>query len=315
MATIYADLVSEHSYEEDDRSGTVIRHYVVSGLTSSSRITTDALYASDGATTIPRAGEEHPTLNDFTVRRVKVYPFQGSRTQCHLLVWYAKVRRRLLDVRLNGVSVNTNTNFDKDGSRLVVGYKSPATIGGAVTAASTAFPDPSPSDKGSSGYDYDYGEVPYVMNEDVLEIVYLEKGSPWTKREAFRRKLNKKPWQGGKAREWFCEDIVGQIDSPIPINLNQLPQQDVVTGDALFNWVTTYRFRRRPLPPSGIGWDPLILFTDLNTGRKPTDINPKAGGWPGVTISGERFRGNGWAVYRLYDEADFDDLKLVSAII
>lgn len=299
---IRADIVKEHSYEEDDRSGSLVRVYLVSGLVSSSRITTDAIYANDGANAVPRAGQAHETMPDFVVRRVRCQPFLDSRNQIKVYVFYAKVRRRLLDVRINGVTTNTLTNRDKDGNLLVVGYKQPSN--NQSTSAGTAFPSPS----ANNGYDYDYGEVPYVIPEDVLEIVYLERGSPFNKRKRFRRKLNSKPWQGGEPREWFCEDIIGQIDSPIPLNLSSLPDQQVVTGDALFNWVVTYRFRRIDLPPTGPGWDPLILFTDLNTGRKPTDINPKAGGWPTKT------QGNGWMVSQIYDADDFNDLNLVSAV-
>lgn len=305
---IYADIVKEHSYEEDDRSGSLIRVYLVSGLFSSSRITTDAIYAADANGRVPRAGEAHDTLPDFVVRRVRCQPFLDSRNQIKVYVFYAKVRRRLLDVRINGVTTNTLTNRDKDGNIIVVGYKNPTTntttSQNESTSPGTPFPDPKPS----NGYEYDYGEVPYNLAEDVLEIVYLEKGSPFAKRKKYRRRLNSKPWQSGDPREWFCEDILGQVDSPIPLNLNQLGSQEVVTGDALFNWVVTYRFRRVDLPPNGPGWDPLVLFTDLQTGRKPNDINPKAGGWP------SKSKGNGWYVPKIYDEADFNELNLVSAV-
>lgn len=299
---IRKDLIREHSYDEDDRGATLLRVYVVTGLNSSSRITTDALYASDANGQIPKAGQQHDTLPDLQCRRVQVVPFAGSRSACYVKVWYAKIRRRLLDVRLNGVTINTATSYDRDGKLIVVGYKEPTN--NKSEPAKNQFPDPKPK----NGYDYDYGEVPFVLNETAYEVVYLEDESPWEKIKTFKRRINSRPWNGGEQGEWFCEDILGQIDSPIPRNMGQLGNPPIVKGkNALFNWVVTYRFRHRPAG-KGNDWNPLVLFTDLNTGRKPSDIDPKGGGYPDNT------KGNGWTVANLYEETDFGDLDIVEAI-
>lgn len=310
MARIIRDVVKPHQYDEDDRSATLLRVFGVVDLNSSSRIAGDAILAVDSVTGqgVPRPGEAHETMTDFVVRRVSVKPMNRARSQVYVFVWYNKTRRRLLDVRMNSVTVNTTTVRDKDGRIIIVGYKPPT--GNKSTDPATQFPSPTKN----NGWDYDYGEVPMVLPMVRYEVVYLENVSPLQNIDLYQARLNQKAWMGASAREWFCESIMGQVDSPIPTNLGKLGNPAVVTGkDAEFNWVTTYTFMRNKKPnPGGSGgaspgWDPLVLFTDLNTGRKPTDINPVKGGWPTQEM------GNGWVVAKVYGEADFGDLKLVEA--
>lgn len=311
--TITPDIVAGTSYREDDRGGDFMRVWRVDGLESNAGITDQSLYATDGlGAVVPKAGQQHEKMPDLVLRGVEVVPVAGSKTAVRLYLKYVKVRRRLLDVRINGVSVNGATSRDRNGEIILIGYNGPTTVGGRVTAPGTPFPPKDPNDKGSSGWAYNANtRVPFPSPQTVLEIVYLEKGSPFPKIKKYTRKVNSKDWQGGKAREWFCEAILAQIESPIPLNLADLPDQQVVTGPAKFNWIVTYRFLYKEKPVTGgnnldaEGWDPLVVFVDQNTGRPPDDINPKAGGWPAQK------KGNGWYVPDIAGEADFDELKLV----
>jgi hypothetical protein len=314
MATITEDIVLGHGYTEDDRGGQLVRRLHIRGLPSTSAITDDAIIASDGTRVTPKAGQQHPTMPDMRVRKVDVRPSGNSRDSVYVDVTYVKVRRRLLDVRYSGVTYNGTTNLDRDGKILFVGYKGPATVGGAVTKPGVVFPDPDPTKPGQGGYAYDFApDVPMPLPQGTLEIVYLEKESPDAKIEKYVRRLNSKKWQNREPREWFCEAITAQIESPIATNMADLADQQVVRGAAKFDWVTTYRFVRRKKPTlegdkiEGIGWDPLLVFRDINTGLRPNDIDPKAGGWP------TQKKGNGWYQPEILGEADFNELDLVDA--
>ncbi|HEY7116559.1 MAG TPA: hypothetical protein VH475_08235 [Tepidisphaeraceae bacterium] len=318
--TITEDLVEGHRYFEDDKGADLTRVFRVDGLDSTTRIDTDAIYASDSTTGkgLPRPGDPHPTQPDFVMRQVDLAPPEKARNALWVRVRYVKVRRRLLDVRINGVSSVQDSFVDKTGRRMRVGYKGPITDSSnqlQSIAQDKPYPDPPLNDRGASGYEYSLAAFPKLVPESTLDIVYLEKSSPFKKNVKYGRKLNSKPWQGGEAREWLCESISGFIDSPIPRNLGQLGSPEVVTGAAQFDWIVTYAFRWKPKPKrngsivtDGEGWDPVELFVDAATGITPTDIDPVLGNYP------NNKKGNGWAEFSIYDEIDFDELKLVSAI-
>lgn len=308
--TIIPDLVAPHEFEEDDRSGMLARGFRVDGLTSNSDITQKALEAQDNGVYIPAAGQPHPTLQDLVVRRVNIRPVTGSTTAIRIVIYYAKVRRRLLDVVLNGASVMTMTKRDATGALMAIGYAaSSGRAGRDPPDPGKEFPYPPVK---NNGYEYNQYEVPFPQPEDVLEITYLENGSPREKIKKYRGRLNSKPFQGEDARFWFCEAITARIESPIPRNLADLADQKVVTGDALFDWITTYHFRGRELPPHGPGWDPLGVFVSQRTGITPNDIDPLAGGY---IKKGPGSRGNGWLYPKIVGTADFNELKLVSAVV
>ncbi len=309
--TIIPDLVAPHEYEEDDRGGMLAQGFRVDGLNPDSDITQKALEAQDNGVYIPAAGEPHKKLPDLVVRRVNVRPVTNSRTAMRLVIYYAKVRRRLLDVVLNGVSFNAISEKDVLGDfvlgdLMVIGYK-----GATDTSTDPATEFPLPPAK-NNGYDYSYFKTTLPRPETTLEITYLENESPVDKIGLHQGTLNSAPWQGGKKREWFCEAITARIESPIPRNLADLPDQLVVTGPALFDWITTYRFRKRQLPPDGPGWDPLGIFVNQRTGISPNDIDPKRGGY---LDKGAGSRGNGWIVPQMFAETDFNEMNLVEATV
>jgi hypothetical protein len=95
------------------------------------------------------------------------------------------------------------------------------------------------------------------------------------------------------------------------VNLGELGNPAVVVGKAKFFWIVSYRFRFRPLPKDdkgSEGFDPVGIYVDINSGLSPTDINPIEGKWP------DNPRGNGWGTFAVFGDADFNDLKLVSAV-
>lgn len=306
--TITPHLVRGHHYHEDDKTGTLTEYWRVDGLPSDAGITDAAIRASDAGTMIPAAGQQHPKLPDMVMRGIDVQPV--TRTSAYLTLTYIKVRRRLLDVRLNGVSIQGTTQRDRNGKIIVVGYQS-AQTGGRTgsTDPGTPFPDMVKD----NGWDYNYGpKIPCPIGNSILEIVYLEKGSPQSKIDKYSQCLNSKSFQNCPAREWYCDGIMGQIESPIPLNLADLPDQQVVTGPAIFMFIVTYRFIRRKRPSSASAgslttdsWDPLVVFVNPSTQRTPNDVDPKGGGWP------EKSKGNGWVVPEVLGEADFNELNLV----
>ena len=311
------DLVNGHEYVEDDRTGELTRAFYVGGLTPSAQITDDALVAVDSVTgdRIPSAGEQHGTMPDMVVRRVRPMPVGNSRTAIKIFVTYIKVRRRLLRVSMGGVSQQTLTNRDENGQIMTVGYRPPNDAGGDTTFPDTPFPPPSIDGKNGK-YQYDYSRLPFLLPDSVLEIQYLEDSSPWEKWQKYGRRLNSKKFQGGDPRTWLCEAITGDIESPIPHNLSDLPDQKIVTGKAKFFWLVTYRFRYKPRPrlvssgvvENGDSWDPLSLYVNPQVGRIPNDVLPITGGWPKKKI------GNGWKEFRIYREIDHNELNLVSAV-
>ena len=310
--TIIPDLIAPHEYEEDDRTGTLVRAFRVDGLTPGSDIANKAIQAKSNGIAIPTAGEPHPTMAEFVVRKVNIRPVTQSLTAMRIVIFYAKVRRRLLNLVINGVSVNTPTERDASGAVMVIGYKGPSTGANVSVDPSTPFPTPG----SDSAYKYSYFKTTLPIPEQTLEITYMENGSPQEKIDKYQGFLNSKPWQGGKAREWFCEMIGGPIESPIPRNLADLADQRVVTGDALFDWIVTYKFRRRRLPPIGLGLDPLGLYVDPRIGKPPNDIDPTCGGSSKSYLKqGPGSKGNGWLYPKIFGIADFNDLNLVSAVV
>jgi hypothetical protein len=290
--TIIPDLVAPHEYEEDDRGGMLARGFRVDGLTSGSDITQKALEAQDNGIYIPAAGQPHPTMADLVVRRVNIRPVTGSTTAMRLVIYYAKVRRRLLDVVLNGVSVNTLTERDATGALMLIGYNGGSGRSGRDSA------DPGHGVPAATDEEQQLrlllvrDHAPQVPNQ-TLEITYLENESPIEKIGQYQGRLNSPPWQGGKPREWFCESITGRIESPIPRNLADLRDQRVVTGQALFDWITTYRFRKRQVAAGWFGLGPTGRLHQPADRHQSQRHRPQAGGY---IKKGPGSRGNGWLV-------------------
>jgi len=307
--TIIEDLIAGTDYEETDRIGMFERPYRVCGLPSNSGITAAALYASDGAKVIPRAGQMHPTMPDFRVRSVRVVPVPRSRTDVMLFLRYVKTRRRLLDIRLDAVSSIQQMDFDRNGEILMVGYKRPKNYGDAALPANTVIPYPPVAKGGDPDIQYDYAEVPIRVCEVSLEIDYFEKGSPFEQMAKYINTVNSKTWQKREARRWFQDGFRARIDSAISTN-NSVDGDGVVTGDdAVFDFIVTRRFLLLPPPPLG-SWDPMLIFIDRTIGLKPNDISPKLGGW----LSEGKTSGNGWRVQQVYEATDFNEMKLASAV-
>lgn len=307
--SITADLVAPHEYEADDKSGMLARGFRVDGLTSNTGITADALRATDPllATNIPVQGEFHPKIPDLVVRRVNIRPVTGSTTAMRLVIYYTQVKRRLLWAKVSGVTINSTTDRLASGEPIIVGH--------SVNAdAKTPFPLPP---KENNGYRYNYARIPFALGETIYEVCYLEtKKSPMRDIQKFRGRLNSKAWNGGTAKEWYCETISGDIESPVPINMSELGNPELVSGRAAkFFWITTYRFRYRQVfgnsggrITGGPGWEELKLFVDERTGRTPNNVNAKSGGWPDAKM------GNGWLAVQPFDTADFNDLEILEAL-
>ncbi len=337
-ARVRRDLINGHDFVLDDRNGTLTRAYRVDGLTSSAKITDDALQAvdsTDPTIKVPQIGDPHESIPDMQVRKVHPESIRQSKTAIRVIVTYAKVNRRLLDIRFGGVSQQTTTNRDIHGKIMVVGYLSPDSIGGKPVDAATIFPDPSEVLQNSTLYKFCYVQVPFLLPDASVEFVFMEQSDPFTKWFKYGRRLNATAWQGGQAREWLCESIGGQVDSPIAVNKAELEDPTKTGTVAIYNWINTYRFRFLQKPTAGLtggrgetstsGWDPLAIFVDQQVGRTPLDVDPKKGGWPdlallsaaqtGIYTTTGIIKGNGWAQFKIYGEAEFGDLKMPQLVV
>ena len=315
---IHEDVVAGHAHERNDRFGTLYRCWVVTGLDSTNLITFDALVAAN-----IKAGDRYPNRGDYICRHVRIEPLGDQfKNACRIVGAFFDSARRLIDVRVNDRSIMVPQQIDQNGEPLVVGYRGPLTPGGSPTAPGAKFPNPSVGAAfGANGYEYNKVEGQNAAGETSLEFDYLNdqaRGKGWFSRlDRFKRKLNSKPWNGGKAREWFFEGTTMRVESAIPTNLGTLGNPSYIgrrTPAPEFIWVTTYRFVRRPYPVfvkgrpdltvPGQGWDQLYFFRDLMSGRVPTDINPTAGNYP------TQEQGNGWVNVKTLPEVDFNDPDL-----
>lgn len=316
---IIEDIVSEHEYSKDDQFEALTRAYVVMGLTSDSKIMESARTATATAPDtslkrVPQIGDAHPTMSGLVVKRVRITPMTQSRTGVRLLIGYVDIRRRLLDIEVNGQSVMSRTELDKDGQPLVVGYKGPLTAGGAVTPPTTRFLNDSGKPTIDNIWQYSYGSGLVPIAEKILEFTYCEpdwKESDW---EKYIGTLNADTWNRGEAREWFFAGFQARQNSAIPSNFGQIggTLEQIEKGEPKFNLIVKYKFIKRLKPKlvggkfqsAGTGWDTLNLFQDQVTRIIPTDIDPQAGGFP------TQDNGNGWRNVKNCNETRFADMKL-----
>jgi hypothetical protein len=321
MATIKEDIIAGNSFEEDELGATAMRRFFVrdvvlpvyanAGATAQQAI----LLAVDASTNrgLPRLGDPHPSLVGYYAsrRRVDTTPSE-SATQAVVTIFYKSVpiERAVLDIVVNGATLQSTTDYDKDGNILWVAYN--------PSKGTAQIEPPPPTDGIGQGWNYSYVRAPVLLPNTTLEIVMREPPGhvPWA--GTLVRRLNSKRWNGGNAGEWLCTGMtIGLLECASRtrwLTLNR--PAEFVWGAQDFQgpfarWRVSYVFQYSPAPKlignkieGGPGHKPLSLFVHNQTGVTPHGIDPKAGGWPDQT------RGNGWAVADNYHPVDFDDLEL-----
>jgi len=285
---IAEDIVRGARYRVGRDGGSYTRVFYVTGLDATAPAAqrmADAAKAIDATTSsaIPAYGEAHPTIAGAYAAEVDAEPLESARDKARVTVIYstaaplgsADSSTNLL-VRINGVTQEAVTSLDINGNMLRVGY-----VPGADPGSVPGDSDPNRKD--------DVGRVRVFEPDTLVEFVRNESSSPLANSLQYRRMLNSGSWQGQAARTWLCVALSGERVGRI---------------DQAGQWRVTYAFQFRPLPPAGVGWDPLVLFTDYRTNRPPADVDAAAGGYPSTTS------GNGFKQFQVYGAADFGALGL-----
>lgn len=285
---IAEDIVRGTQYRVRRDVGSYTRIFYVTGLDATAPAAqrmADASQATDSSTgnAIPAYGEAHPTIAAAFASEIDVEPLAAARDKARVTVLYATTpplgaadAGANLLVRINGVMQEAHTSLDVTGSLLRVGYVPGASPGSAPDAS-----DPDRKD--------DVARVLALEPDTLLEFVRNEDANPLAKSLQYRRKVNNAGWQGMAARTWLCVALSGERMGRI---------------DRTRQWRVTYAFQYRALPPDGVGWEALAVFTDYRTNRPPADVDVLAGGYPGNKT------GNGFKEYQVYGAADFSALAL-----
>jgi hypothetical protein len=315
---IKEDTVQGGALEEDELGATAIRRFHVSGIVSAGQAGYAAFYgavrnAVDATTNrgLPKLGDPHPQLVGYFTSRIRIEPTpSGSATQAIVYAHYKSVpyERALLDVAVNGVTMASTTEYDKDGNILWVAYN--PSLGNA------AVEPPKPTDGIGQGWNYSYIRAPVLLPDTTLEIVMREppKNVPWP--GDYVRRVNKNFWNGGEPGEWLCVAITtSMMDIGSRTRWKDFAPEPLFGSDD-FAWPYTrwrvsyvFRYSRRPVKvgervDGGPGHKPIALFVHNQTGVTPHGIDPKVGNWPTAS------RGNGWSVSDVYQPANFDALDL-----
>jgi hypothetical protein len=285
---IIEDIVRGTQYRVGRDGGIYTRVFYVTGLdptAAAAQRMSDAAQATDATTgnTIPAYGAAHPTIDGAFASQIDAEPLAAARDKARVAVLYSSTPAlgasdagTNLLVRINGIVTETYTSLDVNGTLLRVGHVPGASPGSA--------PDPSDPNRKD-----DVARVRVLEPDTLLEIVRNEDANPLANSLQYRRQLNSETWQGMPARTWLCVGLSGERIGRIG-----LARQ----------WRVTYAFQYRALPPDGVGWDALAVFTDYRTNRPPADVDVAAGGFPGNTS------GNGFMQYQIYGAADFSGLGL-----
>lgn len=285
---IVEDVVRGTQYRVRRDVGSYTRIFYVTGLNAAAPAAqrmADAAQATDASTgnTIPVYGEAHPTIAAAFVAEVDAEPLAAARDKARVTVLYSTLpplgaadSGANLAVRISGVGQEAYTSLDVNGTLLRVGY-----VPGASPGSEPDDSDPNRKD--------DVARVRTLEPDTLLEFVRNEDANPLAKSLQYRRKLNSGSWQGMVARTWLCIALSGERIGRI---------------DRTHQWRVTYAFQYRALPPDGVGWEALAVFTDYRTNRPPADVDVAAGGYPSTKS------GNGFKEYQVYGEADFSALSL-----
>jgi hypothetical protein len=217
--------------------------------------------------------------------------------------------RRLIDVSLNGSPVSVVTEFDYRGRPMNIAYS--AMMG---TDLASDYPI---NDKNDPATHPDFDIMPYRTQDldfmSTLEFTFEELGNPGRKQRKHMNTTNLKPWQGEKQGTWLCEIITGSTRL-VPISGSSPELESPLL------WTVKYVFRFNPK-----GWLKLGIYkSQKNNGAVPKNLDlppidkidyagrksEKREPAAGAKLEAGTPHGNGWAMFRIKGESDFNALKL-----
>jgi hypothetical protein len=191
--TISEELIEGASVVEDSTGLTVVRHFVVYGLTTGRRLLIDALTAVDSANAtkkIPEYNEPHPDIDTVFASKIEPKAFLNSRTDAHVYVTYRPLQFDLGSssspiVTFYGSTREVVTNIDAQGRTIKVGY-TPSTAG--------------------SGYPRQVGLVTGTKAIGLLTFDFVSYNSP-DGLASNLNKINSRAWRGYGKYAWLCSTV------------------------------------------------------------------------------------------------------------
>lgn len=240
-------------------------------------------------------GLYHPNIPEMVLTDVDVQPVGIASDQARVFLDYRSLGATR--IKLNGNIQREMTRFDSKGNVIRALYKAPTD--GVVAG-------PEEPDEAAAGTLMEPGEAPVFRAGAVLEFERVSVKGPFAKTfngvdkmDRFQGRINYRPWQGKEKHTWLCNDISGQC---------------LYMWKEVWVWLerATFTFLGNALNIPGKKtintWDPIHFFIDRNTGRVPSDIDPKKlkDGFPSDFV--ERNRGNGWRQHTILGEVDFAEL-------
>jgi hypothetical protein len=231
-------------------------------------------------------GTQHRGDPDLLVTNITTTPFGGnSREKMFVNAEYRPIGA--VTVRINGNVVRDTTRFDVDGEVLKVRY------------VSNIQQRPFYGDTNQG--DEELKEEPILLPGLTLEFDRAELEDPSNKSILYPGSINDFDWQGQQSDQWLCTDISSIatfIANEIPLWRVHYAFQFIGNGNN-DNVLNTY--------------NPVLFYVDRHTRRPPADVDPKADGFTGFMSSNAQLGkvyGNGWKMYQIYRELDFDELDL-----
>jgi hypothetical protein len=208
----------------------------------------------------------------------------------------------LIDVLINGVSVQKETGFDSEKQPMWV-YWAPDELLNQIQVEPSTL-----SCQGILAERYGMSQYADILREPAkgiipvgsptLEFIFLGRGNPFSGNASkingkkHMNTLNAKPFQKDKAGVWICRLITGASQFPSGSTINQP-----------LIWKSSVLCQRSP---NGRGWVDTQLFRDSRTGHIPANIGTPPNetlGMGNVTKRGP-VGGNGFG---LFDEIVFSD--------
>lgn len=277
------------------QSGSFPIRFTVEGLdaTLGAAMCVMACQATDAVTgfTIPKYPTEHPQVAGFYVGGIGAKPWPaGSRTSAMVELTYVPPEM----IPGLGTTIEIiSASGDKVIARWPYGPQKGKPILVAYSPDGGDFDpqiDPASAKKWASdpsaGNFVDIVSARVLMPGTVLRITRTESKSPLNQAAQYRRHRNKSTWQGQPKGTWLCTRYDG-------VNL--------ANGNALVApgfYTVTYEFEADPDDQ----WNQYAPYIDRNTGRVPTDVDFSDG------------TNNGYTIITPYDYAEFNLLKLPSAL-
>lgn len=241
MATVVSDIIEGKASFTFD--GWVIeRVFIVTGLTGEPY---DKIIDALNTTGIPALGDAHPSSSlEYCYLREAIPTIEGKANDIvRIRLIYANAtwpteRQQVNTLEVGGALSQIQTNKDRFGNTITVGYTYPA--------------DYAYDDALRGTFVETSGLVTKLVPERHIVKRRIEYSDPSLKADLYLGAVNSGPWSldiGAATGTWLCTQLEG------------------VSNDGGLTWVVTYAFQYRKDT-----WETTVTFIDPNTGRPPADL-------------------------------------------